>query len=342
MTRRLDGPPHVWHDRRRDGCRAQHQSSRWVCGIGATDDDARGRPWYLPHRERPGPRPFAQYLLREERSLLVDTGIVSTPDEVILPAFRELELDPADLDYVLISHADVDHFGGNAAIRAAAPRAIICAHVADCDWIGDRERILRERYGWYAAHGPDADYDADTKDWLRNALGSGRAGRSPPRWRRGVSSRSASLGRGSPSAGSLAGAHRTLGSCLPERDHHRCRVGRRAAQQRRRRHPSAALHAPRGVRGDRAPAATARAGATADRSLRCHGGRRRSTAFWSESLAFVARARSAIQEAIEASDEVTIAGSAGRVESGPRSLHLDGERAGVAPIRAHLQEFVTQ
>src|SRR5215217_9651562 len=118
-----------------------------------------------------GPRPFAQYLLREERSLLVDTGIVSTPDEVILPAFQEMGLEPADLDYVLISHADVDHFGGNAAIRAAAPRAIVCAHVADCDWICDRERILRERYGWYAAHGADADYDADTKDWLRNALG---------------------------------------------------------------------------------------------------------------------------------------------------------------------------
>ncbi len=32
-----------------------------------------------------GPRPFAQYLLRDERSLLVDTGIVSTPEEVILP-----------------------------------------------------------------------------------------------------------------------------------------------------------------------------------------------------------------------------------------------------------------
>ena len=119
-----------------------------------------------------GPRPFAQYLLRQERSLLVDTGIVSTPAEVILPAFRELGLDPVDLDYIVISHADVDHFGGNAAMRDAAPRAIVCAHVADCEWIGDRERILRERYGWYAAHGPDADYDADTKDWLRNALGS--------------------------------------------------------------------------------------------------------------------------------------------------------------------------
>jgi glyoxylase-like metal-dependent hydrolase (beta-lactamase superfamily II) len=118
-----------------------------------------------------GPRPFAQYLLRDERSLLVDTGIVSTPEEVILPALRELGLDPAELDYVLTTHADVDHFGGNAAMRAAAPRAIFCAHAEDAHWIADRERILAERYGWYAAHGRDADYDPETKDWLRNALG---------------------------------------------------------------------------------------------------------------------------------------------------------------------------
>jgi glyoxylase-like metal-dependent hydrolase (beta-lactamase superfamily II) len=118
-----------------------------------------------------GPRPFSQYLLRGERTLLVDTGIISTPAEVILPFFAARGLDPADLDVVLISHADVDHFGGNAAIREAAPRAIFCAHALDAAWIGDRERILRERYGWYAAHGPEADYDEATKAWLREAMG---------------------------------------------------------------------------------------------------------------------------------------------------------------------------
>jgi glyoxylase-like metal-dependent hydrolase (beta-lactamase superfamily II) len=118
-----------------------------------------------------GPRPFAQYVLRDERSLLVDTGVCSTPQDVILPALRELGLAPADLDMVLITHADVDHFGGNGAIRQAAPRALFCAHGNDAPWIEDHDRILRERYGWYAAHGPDADYDAETKAWLRGALG---------------------------------------------------------------------------------------------------------------------------------------------------------------------------
>ena len=118
-----------------------------------------------------GPRPFAQYLLRDQRSMLVDTGIISTPEDVLLPAFRALQFDPADLDFVLITHADVDHFGGNAAVREAAPRAILCAHAEDVPLIADGERILRERYGWYAAHGAAADYDEASKAWLRDVVG---------------------------------------------------------------------------------------------------------------------------------------------------------------------------
>jgi glyoxylase-like metal-dependent hydrolase (beta-lactamase superfamily II) len=118
-----------------------------------------------------GPRPFSQYLLAGERLILVDTGIVSTPDEVILPFLDQLGRSPGDLDLVLITHADVDHFGGNAAVRRAAPRALFGAHVADVGWIGDQDRIFRERYGWYAAHGPQVDYDVETWRWLREAVG---------------------------------------------------------------------------------------------------------------------------------------------------------------------------
>jgi glyoxylase-like metal-dependent hydrolase (beta-lactamase superfamily II) len=116
-----------------------------------------------------GPRPFSQYLLRDERSLLVDTGVAGTPESVILPYLYSTDLSPADLDFVLNTHADVDHFGGNAVIRARASRAVFCAHGADVPWIEDRERILRERYGWYAVH--DVDYSPQEKDWLRGAMG---------------------------------------------------------------------------------------------------------------------------------------------------------------------------
>ena len=117
-----------------------------------------------------GPRPFSQYLLHGDKTLLVDTGVAETPQEVVLPFFESASIDPASLDFMLISHADVDHFGGNAAMRAAAPNALLCAHVMDAPWIQDSARILRERYGWYADHG--IGYPPDTSQWLRDAMGA--------------------------------------------------------------------------------------------------------------------------------------------------------------------------
>jgi glyoxylase-like metal-dependent hydrolase (beta-lactamase superfamily II) len=285
-----------------------------------------------------GPRPFAQYLLREERSLLVDTGIVSTPDEVILPAFQELGLDPADLDYVLISHADVDHFGGNAAMRAAAPRAIVCAHVADCDWICDRERILRERYGWYAAHGPDADYDADTKDWLRNALGpdvpvdlhlsGGEVFRLGPRLSVEVlhlpGHSAGHTGLWDPASGSAIVTDAVLGAGLLNNE-------------------GEVIHPPPYMLLEEYEATVRRLQQlTPERLLTAHYAVMEGAEvdrFLAESLAFIARARSAIEEVIEASHEVTIAGLLATLDPvlGPFTS-MANELGG--PIHAHLQELV--
>lgn len=111
-----------------------------------------------------GPRPFSQYLLHDERSMLVDTGVKETPADVILPA-----LAGHAVDFVLVSHADVDHFGGTAAILEAMPGALVCASALDTAWIEDADLIMRERYGWYDAFG--IGYDAETAAWLRNAMG---------------------------------------------------------------------------------------------------------------------------------------------------------------------------
>jgi glyoxylase-like metal-dependent hydrolase (beta-lactamase superfamily II) len=286
-----------------------------------------------------GPRPFAQYLLREERSLLVDTGIASTPDEVILPAFRELGLDPADLDYVLISHADVDHFGGNAAIRAAAPRSIVCAHVADCDWIDDRERILRERYGWYAAHGAGADYDAGTKDWLRNALGpdvpvdlhlaGGEVFRLGPHLSVEVlhlpGHSLGHIGLWDPASMSAIITDAALGAGLLNNE-------------------GEVIHPPPYMLLEEYEASVRRLQRLApERLLTAHYAVMEGTQvdrFLDESLAFVARARSAIEEEIEKSGEVTIAGLLAVLNPvlGPFTS-MANELGG--PIRAHLQELVT-
>ncbi len=111
-----------------------------------------------------GPRPFSQYLLRDERSLLVDTGVKETPATVILPF-----LDGLQPDLVLNSHADVDHYGGNSAIKEAAPNALFLAHELDVRWIESADAIMQERYGWYAQHG--LSYEPEVLTWLRDAIG---------------------------------------------------------------------------------------------------------------------------------------------------------------------------
>ena len=116
-----------------------------------------------------GPRYLFQYLLIGERSMLIDTGIATSPDESILPYFHEIEFDPVMLDYMLISHADVDHFGGNARMRRAAPKAVLACHRHDARWVGDRDRILDERYGWYQQY--DMDYPPETAAFLEGAMG---------------------------------------------------------------------------------------------------------------------------------------------------------------------------
>jgi glyoxylase-like metal-dependent hydrolase (beta-lactamase superfamily II) len=59
-----------------------------------------------------GERFMCQYLLLgEERTVLVDTGLAGTPEEVIVPYLEEIGLGVGDVDEVIVSHADVAHFG---------------------------------------------------------------------------------------------------------------------------------------------------------------------------------------------------------------------------------------
>jgi glyoxylase-like metal-dependent hydrolase (beta-lactamase superfamily II) len=107
-----------------------------------------------------GERYVCQYLLvGEERTLLVDTGLRDMPEQVIAPYLAGLGLSLSGLDDVLISHADVDHCGGNRALRDAAPRARLLCGEADRAWIESNEAMMAGNYRWYEEHGfgPTAD-----------------------------------------------------------------------------------------------------------------------------------------------------------------------------------------
>jgi glyoxylase-like metal-dependent hydrolase (beta-lactamase superfamily II) len=104
-----------------------------------------------------GERYVCQYvLIGEERTLLVDTGLRDMPKTVIAPYLATLGRELTD---VVISHADVDHCGGNRALRAIAPQARFYCGEADRAWIESNATMLADNYRWYEAYGfgPSAD-----------------------------------------------------------------------------------------------------------------------------------------------------------------------------------------
>jgi glyoxylase-like metal-dependent hydrolase (beta-lactamase superfamily II) len=79
-------------------------------------------------------------LVGEDRTLLVDTGIDETPRASLVPYLSELAIGPERIDYVLITHADLDHQGGNAALRELAPSATFLCHELDRPLIESTDR----------------------------------------------------------------------------------------------------------------------------------------------------------------------------------------------------------
>jgi glyoxylase-like metal-dependent hydrolase (beta-lactamase superfamily II) len=101
-----------------------------------------------------GERYVCQYLLvGEQRTLLVDAGLREMPSTVIEPYLGSLGRGLADVDDVLISHADVDHCGGNRLLRSLAPRARLWCGEADRGWIESNAAMLAGNYRWYESYG---------------------------------------------------------------------------------------------------------------------------------------------------------------------------------------------
>jgi glyoxylase-like metal-dependent hydrolase (beta-lactamase superfamily II) len=102
-----------------------------------------------------------------DAALVVDTGLEADPAGTIAPYLDRIGLDPARIRYVVNTHGDFDHMGGNASIRRLAGRALLMCGEADRPLVEDVERMIAERYGEFAAdHGLD-DSD-DTKAWIRD------------------------------------------------------------------------------------------------------------------------------------------------------------------------------
>lgn len=110
------------------------------------------------------------YLLDgEDSTVLIDTGVGSTPGEYLAPYLRE-HAPNATIDVVLNTHADLDHVGGNRAVAEMFPDSIQMCHELDRGWIDNFDRLIDERYDEYAELGMAEA--PETKDFLRSICGS--------------------------------------------------------------------------------------------------------------------------------------------------------------------------
>ena len=119
-----------------------------------------------------GERFNALYLLLGDRAgLLVDTGLAPDPRGTLLPYLDRAGIAPERIRYVLNTHSDFDHTGGNRSVREAFPAAVMMCGELDRPMIEDLEAMIGRRYGEFAAdHGLD---DAEsTKAFIREQAGS--------------------------------------------------------------------------------------------------------------------------------------------------------------------------
>lgn len=119
-----------------------------------------------------GARPLQLYLLcGASCRILLDTGCAPDPHKFIFPYLRSLGLSPRDLDLVINTHCDMDHCGGNHAVKQANPQTRITCSEQDKALVEDPQVMWDRRYNAYEAE-HDICYDPETRRGIFEAMGS--------------------------------------------------------------------------------------------------------------------------------------------------------------------------
>ena len=95
-----------------------------------------------------GNRYILQYLFIGDTVVLLDAGIIGTPQSAIFPYMEKIGISPQRLSMVIAMHADGDHHGGLPAIKDASGSTLLACHQGDLALIQDPEYLYQNRYNF--------------------------------------------------------------------------------------------------------------------------------------------------------------------------------------------------
>ena len=93
-----------------------------------------------------GGRNLFQYLFVGDNVVVIDTGIVDTPEKVIFPYMDLIGLRPERLTLAVTTHADLDHQGGNDAIKRRSPGTWLACGEGDRALVENPQSLFDRRY----------------------------------------------------------------------------------------------------------------------------------------------------------------------------------------------------
>lgn len=142
-------------------------------GVYLLEGEAGGRPLQLV------------YLQGATTSLILDSGSAGDPAKFIAPQINAAGGDPsapwrrspaqiercARLGWIINSHPDFDHTGGNAELKQIAPGARLACGRADAEACASPDNLIRLRYDAYRAE-DHIYYSDDTLAFIRGAAGA--------------------------------------------------------------------------------------------------------------------------------------------------------------------------
>ena len=113
-----------------------------------------------------GPRYVAIYaIVGSKYTLLVDTGFDDSIRTTVVNYFKEKKLSLEAVRYVINTHSDYDHTGGNKAVRELMPNALICAGERDRPMIENLNSMFGDRYNEFEKEHGFAE-SKDAKDFM--------------------------------------------------------------------------------------------------------------------------------------------------------------------------------